>query len=214
MLYKIVITAVTAILLTLTGLNSSMAGHAFGGGCAGKGLCSSELEDLSDNEIEGLKLIGLDEKLARDCYSLMADRYGYILFFNLARSEQLHLDGVNNLFNKYQLGENNGSILDYPDLVQLAEDCQALGEDEFMEALQLGGEIEETDIRDIEAQVMLVDNDDIISTYENLLCGSQNHLRALVKQIEIRGGEYQRQILSEDELAAIVGPPVARKCGR
>ena len=72
----------------------------------------------------------------------------------------------------------------------------ALGSDDLA-ALRVGALVEESDIEDINTEKAQVsaDHQDIISTCENLLCGSRNHLRAFAKRIEsITGNDYQTQI--------------------
>jgi hypothetical protein len=217
MLNKLIITIFFALLLSFTGLNTSMAGPAFGGGCGGKGLCKDQLDQPSAGEIEWLEYMREEEKLARDSYILMNEEHGLIIFANIARSEQLHMDAVKTLFDKYGLEDpviDEIGEFSNPVLSELFDEFMERGlDDDPMVGLQVGGEIEETDMRDIKAAIDATSKADIISTYENLLCGSGNHLRAYVKQIEILGGEYERIILTEEELAEVVGPPVARKCG-
>jgi hypothetical protein len=221
MLKKTVFAALTMMLVTFGGLNTSMAGHAFGSGCGGKGDCVDKLEPPSQAESDGMQYMREEEKLARDIYLIMADKWGLIVFTNIARSEQKHMDAVKNLLYKYDVEDpvkdespaNEGSDFTNDELGILFEYFKEKGLMSVMAALQVGGEIEEIDIQDIQTEIDQADQDRIISTYENLMCGSTNHLRAFVKQIEIRGETYEPLNLTEDELAAIVELPTARNCG-
>ncbi len=84
-----------------------------------------------------------------------------------------------------------------------------------MDSLYVGGAVEETDILDLEKMINGTDSDhtDIIATYENLLCGSRNHLRAFVRQIEMNGEAYVPFLMSEEQVAEIVTSPMQQRCG-
>ena len=43
MLNKLMFTALAALLMTIGGLSTSVAGPAFGCGCGGKGICGDDL---------------------------------------------------------------------------------------------------------------------------------------------------------------------------
>ena len=91
-----------------------------------------------------------------------------------------------------------------------------MGSDELA-TLRVGAWVEETDIRDINTHKshVSVNHPDIISSYENLLCGSRNHLRAFAKQIESRtGSTYVTQVPELDaEVQAILSSDKER-CGK
>jgi len=79
------------------------------------------------------------------------------------------------------------------------------GNQSVLEALKVGGIIEETDIEDINAAIETSRLVKIDSVYENLLEGSYNHLRAFAKQITSLTGEpYVAQIVSQDIVDAIL----------
>lgn len=49
--------------------------------------------------------------------------------------------------------------------------------------------VEEVDIIDLEKYIAQTDNEDLILVYQNLLKGSQNHLRAFSSTLERQTGE-------------------------
>jgi len=77
-----------------------------------------------------------------------------------------------------------------------------------VEALKVGAQIEELDMRDIEAQMTVVDNADILSVYDDLLRGSRNHLRAFMKVLVQLGGSYTPQYISQEQFDSIVTSPM------
>mgnify|MGYP002683222506 FL=1 len=74
----------------------------------------------------------------------------------------------------------------------------------FLEALKIGAYIEELDIRDLKQLMKETDNEDILATYNPLLQGSENHLRAFVRNLVNRGIEYQPVFLSIEEFNSIL----------
>jgi hypothetical protein len=86
-----------------------------------------------------------------------------------------------------------------------------------LDALRVGALVEEVDIDDINAKKAQVQSAHalIIQTYDNLLCGSRNHLRSFVTQIEaITGTTYVVQVPAvAAEVASILASP-NEQCGR
>ena len=190
------------------------AGARPGGGGSG------ELGTLSPDEKAGLLFMREEEKLARDSYMELGNLWGLPVFANIATSEQSHMDGVKKMLDKYQdqvedpvSDESDVGNFVNPELQALFDALMADGEDSVMAALYVGGTIEETDMEDIQHWIDLTDHEDIIGVYESLLCGSRNHLRAFVKQIENRGAVYAAQVLPQEEVDAIADSPTERDCG-
>lgn len=130
------------------------------------------------------------EKLARDVYLQFGDLWNIATFDNIAASEQRHMATMLGLLQSYQLphpvvGFTIGEFLD-PALQQLHDDLLALGDASALSALQVGGLIEEVDMRDIVAAIERSQHADIGNAYLNLPCGSRNHLRALPSARSLR----------------------------
>jgi hypothetical protein len=160
-----------------------------------------------------------EEKLARDSYLVLGAEYGLAIFDNISESEQRHMDALKKLIDKYGLTDPVkdedviGGFVD-PELQELFKFLMEWGFQSLEDSLRVGAVIEETDIEDIWDAIKRTDHEDVIDTYESLLCGSRNHLRAFVGQIELRTKvEYVPLILTEDELAAIVETEMEKDCG-
>jgi len=154
------------------------------------------MEALSVDESAGLIYIREEEKLARDVYIDMFARWNSQIFDNISNSEQTHTDAVLLLLNRYSLpdpvGNNAAGVFTNISLQSLYDSLIAQGSASLIDALQVGAEIEEIDIIDIQAQLdNNVDNQDIALVYNNLLKGSRNHLRSFVKNLEAQGMTYQ-----------------------
>lgn len=164
---------------------------------------------LSDEEVSGLLFMREEEKLARDVYSVLHDQWELPIFSNIARSEQTHTEAVRGLIEKYDLDDpvtdDTIGVFVNPELQVLYQDLVAEGSKSLVDALKVGALIEDLDIKDLEEQMALTDNDDIMLVYGNLQRGSRNHLRSFVSTLEKNGASYEPQYISEDEYEEIIG---------
>ncbi|MCK5040195.1 MAG: DUF2202 domain-containing protein [Candidatus Aenigmarchaeota archaeon] len=163
---------------------------------------------LSDEEIAGLILMREEEKLARDVYNKLGEKWGTNIFTNIAKSEQTHTDAVKVLLNRYNIEDpvKDDSIGVFNSL-QLDELYQTLvkqGSLSLLDAFVVGAIIEDLDIKDLNELSAKTDNADIITTYNNLNKGSRNHLRAYIRQIENNGGSYSPKYISQAEFDNII----------
>lgn len=177
-------------------------------------LLDLPMEDISPDERRGLRFMREEEKLARDVYMAFYREWNLPIFRNIARSEQRHMDSVKVLLDKYGIADPAANDIEgifvNPELQQLFLELVAGGKVSLIEALRIGASIEELDIKDLQRHLKNADNQDIRLAYQNLLKGSRNHLRAFVSKYESRNGEYQAQILSPEEVSAILSAPMER----
>ncbi len=87
---------VLLVLFTLIITGTSMAGSMNKKGDVGI---------LTAAEEEGLLFMREEEKLARDVYLVLFDKWGLRVFENIAESEQRHMDAVLYLLGKYGLDD-------------------------------------------------------------------------------------------------------------
>jgi hypothetical protein len=165
--------------------------------------------DLSDEEIAGVIFMREEEKLARDAYLTFADLYtGYSIFSNIASSEQQHMDSIKRIIDRYDLYDPVGDNLigEFTDdsLQDLYNAQISEGSVSLINALQVGAAIEEIDILDLEKYIESTDEWMIKRIYNNLLDGSENHLRAFVKELNMQGVTYQPQYLDEETFNNII----------
>lgn len=222
MLNRLTIAIFASALLGLFSINSSLAGAGPGNGHGpGSGSAADHIIlPLPDAEKEDLQFMREEEKLARDSYAVFAAEYTSQLFFNISESEQRHMDAVKHMIVKYgvvdpvALKPEPGEFVDST-LMTMYVEFVSRGMGSYMAALHVGAEIEEIDLIDLEFFIADTHPDyvDIINTYESLMCGSRNHLRAFVKNIELNGITYVPVLLDADELATIVNAPMERDCG-
>lgn len=165
-------------------------------------------ETLSDAEISGLLFMREEEKLARDVYQTLYEKWQLPIFANIAQSEQTHTEAVRTLIEKYALTDpvtdDSIGMFTNPDLAQLYTELVTLGLESQTDALTVGAKIEDLDIKDLAEQIALTDNQDIALVYENLKSGSENHLRAFSKQLARYGATYTPEYISDTTYATIL----------
>jgi len=179
-------------------------------------VADEALTGLSVAEAESLTYMREEEKLARDVYLTMQDYWDNRVFVNIAEAEQSHADAVASLLEKYGLVDPALDAIGYfnnSDLQALYDKLVTRGLASELEALRVGGLIEEVDMHDIQHAIDEAEHEDIRTVYENLICGSRNHLRAFVDAIERQHVDYQAQYLDQDEVDAIVDSPMEH-CGK
>jgi len=169
------------------------------------------LAPLSTAEADSLAFMREEEQLAHDVYAVSATLWNPPVFANISASEATHSAAVKALLDRYQLpdpltGLPNGSF-NTPAFQALYDALVTTSRTSLIEALKVGVQIEELDIRDITAQKAGIDNADILMVYDNLLRGSRNHLRAFMKVLTQAGGTYVPQYISQAEFDAIVNSP-------
>jgi len=123
------------------------------------------------------------------------------------------MDAVKVLLDKYNLTDpviDSIGVFNDPELQHLYDELLESGEISHIEGLRVGALIEEVDMQDIQEAIDSIENEDMISTYESLLKGSRNHLRSFVGKIEEQGVVYEAQLLTQDEVDAIVDSPIER----
>ena len=165
-------------------------------------------EPLNTDESTSLLQMREEEKLARDVYATLYEKWKINVFTNILSSEQKHTDAVLTLLNKYDLADpvgNNGvGIFSDSKLQSLYTELVTLGSTSVLDAYKVGATIEDLDIFDLELALSKSDNQDIKYVYDLLTMGSRNHMRSFYSQIISLGGSYSAQFISQTELEAIV----------
>jgi hypothetical protein len=173
-------------------------------------LASLPSYDLSQEEIDGLLFMREEEKLAHDVYLKLYEIWGLPIFENISQSEQTHTEAVLAIISKYGLDDPaaNSDIGKFTNtaLQDLYNQLIEQGSQSLVDALKVGGAIEEIDILDLEKHLSETSNQTIVKVYQNLLDGSRNHLRSFVSTLENQTQEeYSPQYLSLDVFEEIMG---------
>jgi hypothetical protein len=165
-------------------------------------------EDLSNDEKESLLYMREEEKLARDVYLTLGEKYDLSVFNNIAKAEQKHMDTIKLLLDKYGLNDsvtsNETGKFNNETLAKLYTDLVNKGSVSELEALKVGATIEDLDISDLNSDLAKTDNQDIKQVFESLKKGSENHIRSFVRNIQNQGGSYTPQYISQTDYDTIL----------
>ncbi|HCL82892.1 MAG TPA: ferritin [Chitinophagaceae bacterium] len=169
---------------------------------------SLQKEPVSQTELNTILYMREEEKLARDVYTTLYNKWGSTIFTNISAAEQTHMDALLMLINKYSLtdpvGSNPVGVFSDTTLQNLYNQLVAQGNTSIPEAYITGATIEDLDIYDLNNAVTTIDNKDIILVYDNLTKGSRNHLRSFYQNILKVGATYTPQYLTQAEFDAII----------
>ncbi|HKK65498.1 MAG TPA: DUF2202 domain-containing protein [Clostridia bacterium] len=162
-----------------------------------------EAGTLSSAEEAGILLMREEEKLARDVYLTLYEKWNIPVFANIAASEASHMDAMELLIERYGLGdpvedESAAARGSYQreEFEELYSELTAQGLASYQKALEVGTFIEDLDIADLQKLISESGNADVKVVYQNLVKGSRNHLRAFARQLERYDGEYDPQYIS------------------
>ncbi len=204
-----------AAMVTLLLAGSLMAygprnGMGMGAG-TGAPLCISDqfpYQPLDAGERAGLLKMREEEKLARDVYLALYNKWNHQVFSNIAGAEQNHMDAVKCLLDKYGItdpvvDDTPGAFSD-PSVRNLYQALVTKGLTSLENALWVGATIEDMDIYDLNALLSQTDNDDILNVYTNLNSGSKNHMRAFCGVLGTFGIVYEAQYLTQNEIDEII----------
>ena len=154
-----------------------------------------------------------EEKLARDVYLALYDKWGISIFRNIGESEGTHMEAVKSLIERYGLVDSSTGVsgtFTNQELQTLHDQLVDEGSKSVEDALRVGAAIEEIDILDLEEHLSQTDKEDIEIVYENLMKGSRNHLRSFVSNLEERGEDYSPQYLDQNDYTDIVESPIEK----
>lgn len=173
-------------------------------------------ESAPDVVADDLAYLREEEKLARDVYRFLGARWGLPVFSNIASSELTHTDRVAARMAELGLADpvvddSEGVFVD-ASLDALYDTLTARGTPTLEAALQVGATIEDLDIQDLAVKRTHADDPATLAVYDDLMCGSRNHMRAFAGQLASRGASYDAQYLTQAEVDAIVQSPKER-CG-
>lgn len=165
-------------------------------------------EVLTEIELNNLLLMREEEKLARDVYASLYEKWNVNVFKNIASSEQQHMDAMLDLIIKYELtdpvGTNEVGIFIDEHLQDLYNQLVSSGSTSLLDGYKVGATIEDLDIYDLDEAVKVSDNEDVNSIYDALNMGSRNHMRAFYAQISALGGTYSAQFIAQEKLDSII----------
>lgn len=177
-------------------------------------ITSLPIDPLSPAELATLSFMREEEKLARDVYITLYNKWGVNIFSNISNSEQIHMDAILMLLNKYSLtdpvGSNAVGVFNNTTLQNLYNQLLVQGNTSILEAYKVGATIEDLDIFDLKNALFGNDNQDIKLVYDMLTKGSRNHMRSFYKNMLNVDGTYFPQYITQAEFDAIINSPMEK----
>lgn len=158
---------------------------------------------LSENEKADILYLREEEKLARDVYDTMYKKWGLLIFNNIRQSEQMHMNAVKTLIDRFNLTDPVEITMDkageFQNVVikKYYDDLVSVGTSSEMEALKAGAKIEEIDIGDLIEKFQRTKDSFVLETCNHLRSASERHLNAFVRNIKMRGEIYEPFILDK-----------------
>jgi hypothetical protein len=177
-------------------------------------------QTLSENEKSGILLMREEEKMARDVYQTLNEKWDQMPFTHISESEINHMAQMKLLIDKYSLKdpvEKNGDkrgVFDNQLLKKLYDELTLSGNSSLEAAFRAGAKVEEVDIRDLKEAMARTNNEEIKTTYNYLVRASENHLRAFVRNLKRLGVDYTPVVMGKAEFDAIISSDQGKGMGR
>lgn len=164
--------------------------------------------ELKEEEKTDLAYMIEEEKMARDIYVLLYDKWKTRSFSNISQSEQIHMDAIKMLLDRHKLENpisDQKGVFKNPKIQELYNTLSKEGLDSLEKALNVGAKIEEVDIKDLSDRLAKASSQDIQVVFDALMSASENHLRAFTNNLSMFFDKtYVPSYLSAEEYKKIV----------
>jgi hypothetical protein len=163
--------------------------------------------ELTREQQQGLLYMREEEKLARDVYNYLYEKWNVNIFKNIAKSEQHHMDL---LLDEVDLCKFEDPVLPEAGkftnshIQELYDALTTKGDKSLIDALEVGATIEDVDIYDLNNFSDQTDNKTLLEIYDILTCGSRNHMRAFTGWLENKEEKYSPQFISTELYDSII----------
>lgn len=166
-----------------------------------------------DWTVDALQYMREEEKLAHDVYVTLYEQWGLRVFSNIANAESQHMSMVLEILDARGLADpaadNAVGEFTNPELQALYQDLVTRGSESVADALTVGATIEDLDIADLQERLQVVTDEDVRFVFENLVRGSENHMRAFVRNLSRYGDTYEPQFIDAAYFETIVAGETA-----
>lgn len=144
---------------------------------------------LTTAEAASVSFMREEERLARDIYLALGEKWNLTVFRNIAASEQSHFEAMGKILANKNLPDpsagKEAGVYAEPKLNTLYNELIAKGLNSIEDALAVGVAVETTDIADLEAAIQGTTRTDLKRVYTNLMNASYSHLEAFENNIEL-----------------------------
>jgi hypothetical protein len=172
--------AAAALVLAATAFSATAPAMAQSGPVgAGYGSATTVVQPLTPEELQWMQFMREEEKLARDVYQALFEKWNLVVFQNIAASEGTHFAAIGTLLTRYGAtdpAQSSAGVYTDPTLNTLYNQLLEKGMRSAADALEVGVLIEKQDIADLETALKATAKFDVKRVYNNLMNGSYNHL--------------------------------------
>lgn len=168
-----------AVLIVAFGVPATA--QTYGSPGPGYGVTASAVQPLTADELKWLLFMREEEKLARDVYKALFDKWKLVVFQNIMGSEDTHFNSMGTLLARYNVADpaqSSPGVYTDAALNALYSQLVAKGLQSAQDALEVGLIIEKQDIADLETALKSTAKFDIKRVFNNLMNASFNHLDA------------------------------------
>jgi len=142
-----------------------------------------EVAPLTESEKTMLIYGQQEERLARDVYKELGEKYELETFEKISGSENRHMESVGRILENNNIPQTTG----YGELQETFDALINKGDISLKDAIEVGITIEILDIKDLDTSLAKTNNEQIIRVYKKLREGSIKHLNAYVAQLQKNG---------------------------
>ncbi|MBL4699406.1 MAG: DUF2202 domain-containing protein [Phycisphaerales bacterium] len=187
-----------------------------GGDCQISGLLNSPVIELTSESATTLLQMREEEKLARDVYAALGDKWGAKVF-NITNAEQKHMNAMKKMLDRFgmedPITDDTRGVFQSQAFTDLYDQLIKSGSESLLEALKVGAKIEELDLSDIQTAADGVADPVLTKVYGNLTRATRNHLRAFAAQIDLAGSTYTAEHLTQEEFDTIAASDFEKGMG-
>lgn len=151
------------------------------------------------------------QKLSRDVYCVLHDKWDLRVFEEIAGAEQNHMEAVKALLEQYdvddpvgQSGDERGRFV-YRPLQRIYDSLVVSGTASLEGALRAGAFLEEMDILDLQKAVQATGVEDLRVVYKYMWMAAGRHLLAFARQLKKLGVTYEPVLLGRQEYDRLIG---------
>lgn len=173
-----------------------------------------------DSDKETLALMREEEKLARDVYLTLDEKWDQVVFQHISQAEVNHMQAVKSLMDSYKVedpvaltNDERGRFVHKP-FQRLYDSLVTTGSASLEGAFRAGAFVEERDLQDLYKAQKATQEEDLKTLYVNLVRASEQHLRAFVRNLNRVGVTYEPVMLSKKEYKRIIGTGGGHGSGR
>lgn len=142
------------------------------------------------------------EKVGRDYYSTMYEKWDLLAFRNLSKSEERHMECIQLLLKEYNLdlaSLDKKSEFTHEELGSLYADLLNSGNESVNQAIKAGAYLEERNIQNLKLLIKSSEDEETTDALNNLYENSKCHLGLMVCLLKHRNVDYRPVILTVNE---------------